>query len=125
APSALLAAAAGLVSAFAVVRQSILVSLAWRARSATNGMFSRDAIVTPSNRPALLDLQQIDVVCDRFERAWLSGRRPELAEFVVLAPASVRAILFRDLLNLELEYCRQRGEQPNRRSYAERFPDYE
>ncbi len=78
---------------------------------------------TVPDRSALADLQQIDALCDRFEEAWRTGQRPDLAEFLATAPPGVRAHLFRDLLSLDLEYCRQRGEQPDFRSYRERFPE--
>jgi serine/threonine-protein kinase len=80
--------------------------------------------VTDSGRPAILELQQIDAVCDRFEKAWLSKQRPDIAEFLVAVPVRLRAVLFRDLLSLDLEYCRQRGELPDYRSYGDRFPDF-
>jgi eukaryotic-like serine/threonine-protein kinase len=81
--------------------------------------------VTRSGRPAILELQQIDAVCDRFEKAWLSKQRPDLAEFLVAVPAGLRAHLFRNLLRLDLEYGRERGELPDYRSYRDRFPDLE
>jgi eukaryotic-like serine/threonine-protein kinase len=81
--------------------------------------------LTLSVPPAILELQQIDAVCDRFEKAWLSEQRPDLAEFVGAVPAQLRALLFRDLLSLELDYRRQRGEQTDRRAYRERFPEFE
>jgi hypothetical protein len=81
--------------------------------------------LAPRSRPALLDLQQIDAVCDRFEKVLLLGERPDLGDFVVMVPEYARAQLFRDLLSLELEYGPKRGEQPDRRSYRERFPDFE
>jgi eukaryotic-like serine/threonine-protein kinase len=80
---------------------------------------------TLSGRPAILELQQIDAVCDRFEQAWLSDQRPDLSEFVVAVPAQMRALLFRDLLSLELDYRRQRGELPDCRSYGKSFPEFE
>ena len=52
------------------------------------------------------------------------GQRPDLAEFLADVPASVRAQLFRDLLSLDLEYRRRLGEQPDARSYCERFPEF-
>ena len=79
---------------------------------------------TLQGRPALADLQQIDAVCDRFEMAWRTGRPPDIAEFLTDVPANVRAQLFRDLLNLDLEYRRRLGEQPDPRSYQERFPSF-
>ncbi len=76
-------------------------------------------------RPALADLQQIDAVCDQFEKAWLSGQRPDIALYLDQVPAHVRAQLFRDLLSLDLDCYRQRGEQPVYALYCERFPQFE
>ncbi len=50
------------------------------------------------------DLQQIDAICDRFEADWRAGRRPDLASYLSEAPPGGKAALFRELLNLELEY---------------------
>ncbi len=75
-------------------------------------------------RPALADLHEIDAVCDRFEKAWRNGQRPDFAEFLADAPVHARPQLFRDLLSLDLEYRRRLGEQPDARSYCERFPEF-
>ena len=75
-------------------------------------------------QPDLGDLQQIDAICDRFECAWRTGQQPDLAEFLAAAPAGAKSHLFRDLLSLDLEYCRQQGEQPDARLYSERFPEF-
>ena len=79
---------------------------------------------TLPGRPALVSLQQIDAVCDRFEIAWRSGQRPDIAEFLTQVPANVRARLFRDLLSLDLEYRRRLGEQPDAVSYYKQFPEF-
>ena len=80
---------------------------------------------TLPTRPALADLQQVDAVCDRFEMAWRSGQRPDIGQFLAEVPAKVRPQLFRDLLSLDLDYRRGLGEQPDVRTYAERFPEFE
>ena len=69
------------------------------------------------------DLQQIDAICDRFEADCLADRRRDLAWYLAQAPPGGRAALFHDLLNLDLEFRRQNGEQPDPRSYYKRFPD--
>ena len=69
------------------------------------------------------DLQQIDTICDRFEADWRAGLRPDLASYLDEAPPGGKASLFRDLLNLELEYRYQNGEQPDARTYDQRFPE--
>jgi serine/threonine-protein kinase len=75
-------------------------------------------------RLPVTDLQQIDAICDRFEAAWSTGQTPDLASFLSEAPANVQAHLFGALLPIELEYRTQRGEQPDARSYHERFPAF-
>ena len=70
-----------------------------------------------------VDLQRIDAICDQFEAQWRAGQRPDLRSYLSAAPADVRAVLFRDLLTLELEYLRHVGERPDAKSYYEQFPD--
>jgi serine/threonine-protein kinase len=71
----------------------------------------------------LAEFLQIDAACDRFEGAWQAGQRPDLASYLSRAPAGARVPLFRNLLNLDIEYRLQRGERPNGPSYCERFPE--
>ena len=59
---------------------------------------------------AAADLHEIDAICDRFESAWRAGRRPDLASFLSEAPPGGLALLFRDLLNLDLEFRVKSGE---------------
>jgi len=51
--------------------------------------------------------QHVDEVCDRFEAAWLAGKRPCVMEYLSEAPEPERADLFRELLKLDLHYRRQ------------------
>ena len=53
------------------------------------------------------------------------GSGPISGEFLAEVPAKVRPQLFRDLLSLDLDYRRGLGEQPDVRTYAERFPEFE
>ena len=66
---------------------------------------------------------QIDAACDRFEAAFHAGESPDLATYLAEVPAGARVPLFRNLLSLDIEYRRRRGEQPDLQSYRERFPD--
>jgi serine/threonine-protein kinase len=75
-------------------------------------------------RLPVTDLQQIDAICDRFEAAWSAGQTPDLALFLSEAPTSLQAPLFGDLLQIEVEYRTQRGEQADAGSYHERFPAF-
>jgi len=72
---------------------------------------------------AAAQLHEIDVICDRFESACRAGDRPDLASFLSEAPAGGLALLFRDLLNLDLEFRVKHGEKPERDDYLRRFPE--
>jgi eukaryotic-like serine/threonine-protein kinase len=72
---------------------------------------------------AAAQLHEIDAICDRFEAACRAGHRPELAAFLSEAPAGGLALLFRDLLHLDLEFRDKNGEKLDKDSYVRRFPE--
>ena len=57
-------------------------------------------------------LDRIDQVCDRFERAWNSGQRPRLEDYLGEIAEAYRPALLRDLLAAELDARRRLGERP-------------
>jgi len=65
----------------------------------------------------------VDAACDRFEDECRDGRNPDLARYLTEASDSARALLFRNLLRLDLEYRRRRGETADVEPYRERFPE--
>jgi serine/threonine protein kinase len=67
---------------------------------------------------------RIDEACDRFEAEWRAGRRPRMEVDLDGFPEPERAELFRELLRLELELCREGGGEPMRDEYERRFPEY-
>lgn len=67
---------------------------------------------------------RIDVICDRFEAAWQSGERPSLEEYIARVNAVEQSELLSQLLPLEIEYRRARGESPTAADYAERFESF-
>ena len=69
-------------------------------------------------QPPVAGLQQIDAACDRFEAVWREGHVPDLAYYLAEAPVELRLFLFRDLLRLDVEFRRQRGEQPDALFYG-------
>ena len=69
-------------------------------------------------------LRQIDDICDRFEDAWDAGDRPRLEDFAREIDEPHRAALLRELLGLEIELLRRRGESPSPGEYVARFPDH-
>jgi tetratricopeptide (TPR) repeat protein len=68
-------------------------------------------------------LLQIDEACDRFETECRAGRNPDLGSYLAGIPDEVREPLFRNLLNLDLEYRLLQGEKPDARRYREQFPE--
>jgi WD40 repeat protein/predicted Ser/Thr protein kinase len=66
----------------------------------------------------------IDRICDRFETAWRSGRRPRLERYLRLVPKPLQAELFPELLLLEVAYRARSGDTPVPGDYALRFPDH-
>ncbi len=66
---------------------------------------------------------QIDAACDRFERECRAGHNPDLASYLAGVTEDAREPLFRNLLNLDLEYGLRRGERPDAQRYRERFPE--
>lgn len=70
-------------------------------------------------------LEQIDDRCAEFERAWQAGE-PFSIESVLDAgvPDDHRDVLFAELIVLEIDYRRRRGETPSKEEYLPRFPTH-
>ena len=73
---------------------------------------------------SLTQFGQIMGACDRFEAEWRAGRRPRGEQYLAEASEPCRAALLRELLALELELCRGRGERPESGEYRDRFPEH-
>ncbi|MFO0888280.1 MAG: serine/threonine-protein kinase [Isosphaeraceae bacterium] len=73
------------------------------------------------------ELERIVEACERFEGAWeRPGQAPPRIEAeVAAAPEKLRPRLLRELLALELELRRRRGEHPRPEEYQARFPGRE
>jgi hypothetical protein len=67
-------------------------------------------------------MRAIDRVCLEFERQWQEGRRPQLADYLAEFLDDERAALLYELLLLELDYRRGRGEATTRAEYLQAFP---
>ena len=67
-------------------------------------------------------LDQLDRICDQFERGWRSERVARIEDYLgaYIAEAYRPALL--DLLAAELDARRRLGERPGPREYADRFP---
>lgn len=68
-------------------------------------------------------LAEIDSLCDRFESDWLDGQEPSIEEYLARGPGDARQLLFKELLESELELLRKSGQTPQASPYHERFPD--
>jgi serine/threonine-protein kinase len=79
---------------------------------------------TVDNGLPVADRRRIDEACDRFEAAWIAGGRPDLGSFLADATVPARGRLFRELLELELDYRVGLGERPRASEYRERFPEH-
>ena len=68
-------------------------------------------------------LEQVDQLCMRFERSWRSGQRPAIEEFLSAGPGEARSALLQELLLLDVDYRKQRGECPVHSDYTNLFQD--
>ncbi len=68
--------------------------------------------------------RRLDRLCDRFEARWQAGLRPRLESYLGRVPRPFQPGLLRELLALELEYRRRRGEAPGQEEYCQRLPEY-
>jgi serine/threonine protein kinase len=66
---------------------------------------------------------KIDRLCDQFEAAWRSGSRQTIEELLLQVAGSERGLLFRELLEIELQLRQRGGEAPQLDDYRQRFPD--
>jgi WD40 repeat protein/predicted Ser/Thr protein kinase len=67
--------------------------------------------------------RRVDEACDQFEKAWRSGGQPRLEDALAGVAEPERGPLFRELLAVELELRRGRGERPSAADYLSRFPE--
>ena len=79
--------------------------------------------MTPIAGLPVAEMQQIDAACDRFEAAWRAGERPRMESFLRELSGPAQARLFHELLDLELDFRIQTGEQPERRLTSNCFPN--
>lgn len=76
------------------------------------------------NKLPIAALERIDDLCAGFERAWQTNAPPAIES--VLTPelsATERDALLVELIVLDVDYRRRRGETPTQQEYIDRFPD--
>jgi tRNA A-37 threonylcarbamoyl transferase component Bud32 len=62
--------------------------------------------------------KEIDRLCDHFEAQWKAGTRPRIKAYLAKASSRMETTLLEELLRIDFDYRRRRGEHP-------RFADYE
>ncbi len=76
-----------------------------------------------TGRPLSLEQKlHIDRVCLAFEAAWKSSGEPPIEEHLAGVAEPERSALLRELLLLDVDYRRRRGEAPAPGIYCRRFP---
>jgi hypothetical protein len=83
--------------------------------------------MSSSSRPTLDDLPRsealrVEQACNRFEAAWRAGAAPRLGDFLEGWEGPGREVLLRELVLLDLDFRRARGESCSVESYLLRFP---
>jgi serine/threonine-protein kinase len=66
--------------------------------------------------------RRVNAACERYEADWRAGRRPRIEDALDRASEPDRPALLAELLALELELRRDRGDRPAPQEYHERFP---
>ena len=69
------------------------------------------------------DERWVDEVATRFDRAWKSGSRPQIEEYLDDLAEPRRTLLLKELVRVELQRRRPMGEEPISAEYHHRFPD--
>ena len=71
-------------------------------------------------------IRQIERACERFELAWKAGEVfPRIEDCLGEVPGGAAGSgLLAELLAIEVEYLRQRGQPPSPADYCLRFPEY-
>ena len=67
---------------------------------------------------------RIDVLCDAYEDACKRGNQPDFANYLGECDAADRGSLFAELMLLDVEFRRERGETPTDDDYLESYPEY-
>lgn len=68
-------------------------------------------------------VEQIDVLCDRFEEAWRAGTTARIEDYLGHATGVEQNGLLAALLAVEVELRQRRGEGTTPEAYVLRFPD--
>src|SRR5512135_524391 len=73
---------------------------------------------------SMIQARRVNAAFERFGVAWFAGDRPRIEAFLEAIPAPDRPALLVELIGLEWELRRARGECVDPREYLERFPKH-
>lgn len=69
-------------------------------------------------------LERLDDACAEFERGWQSDEPPSIESALAVASDPLEHdVLLTELVLLDIDYRRRRGESPSKQEYLDRFPD--
>ena len=72
----------------------------------------------------IVALERIDELCADFERKWQSNEPPTIESILSGDDSPIeRDVLLAELIVLEIDYRRRRGETPTKQEYLDRFPE--
>jgi hypothetical protein len=86
-------------------------------------MSDLDSSRTDDESSSTTDLERLIESREHFEQAWKSGHPRRIEEELTEVEERLRPRLFQELLELELELRRKRGDRPTVEEYQARFPD--
>ena len=76
------------------------------------------------NKLPIAALERIDDLCADFERQWRTNETPSIESVLARDVSPVeRDVLLAELIVLDIDYRRRRGETPTEREYVDRFPE--
>ncbi|MCG8587328.1 MAG: serine/threonine protein kinase, partial [Pirellulales bacterium] len=67
---------------------------------------------------------RIDILCDAYEKAYQSGKKPDFSDYLEDCDDSERDSLFAELMMLDVEFRQKRGEKPSTDDYLVRYPEF-
>ncbi len=76
----------------------------------------------PENYAQFPAADRVDLVCDAFEESYRSGASPRIEEFLSTSLPVDRETLLSELVWLDIDYRRRRGDPPTVDEYLVRFP---
>ncbi|MCA9232877.1 MAG: protein kinase [Planctomycetales bacterium] len=81
--------------------------------------------VSLEHSPALTLFDQIRQLCVDFSDEWEQGKSPRIEDYLLRQPEEQRNVLLRNLLEIETEHRRRRGDEPSANEWIRRFPGYQ